>query len=230
MKLGVRDIYLRIKSLGLRNNMEFTSEVPNAKDYYRILVATILSQNTNDRNSIRAFKNLDRLVGVEPEKILKADPDRIADAIRIGGLHNTKARKIKEATKLIMNLFDGDLTQIIDMDYQEARKKLLSIPGIGDKTADILLLKAGHPAFPVDTHISRITKRLGLVKKGAGYGEISRVWREALSPEEYLDAHLNLIAFGRKICRAVNPKCTECPINNVCKYYGEKIGKENSAQ
>jgi len=230
MKLGVRDIYLRIKRLGLRNNMEFTSEVPNAKDYYRILIATILSQNTNDKNSIRAFKNLDRLVGVEPEKILKADPDRIADAIRIGGLHNTKARKIKEATKLIMEEFDGDLTQIINMDYREARKKLLSIPGIGDKTADILLLKAGHPAFPVDTHISRITKRLGLVKRGAGYKEISRVWREGLTPEQYLDAHLNLIAFGRKICKAVNPKCTECPINNACKYYGEKIGKENNAQ
>ncbi len=221
-------IYRTIKKMKLRKNMQFTSEVPSKKDYYKILIATILSQNTNDKNSISAFKRLDEKIGVEPNKILNAEINEIAEAIKIGGLYRVKAKKIKEATKEILTRLDGDLTKLANMEYEEARKLLLKISGIGDKTADILLLKMGHPAFPVDTHIKRITRRLGLVNRKAKYLEISEFWRKNLPSENYLDAHLELIAFGRKICKSINPRCNICPLRDTCHYYGEEYGKEGN--
>lgn len=223
-------IYRTIKKMKLRKNMQFTSEVPSKKDYYKILIATILSQNTNDKNSINAFKRLEEKIGVEPHKILNADIDEIAEAIKTGGLYRVKAKNIKEATKEILTKLDGDLTKLAKMGYEEARDLLLRIPGIGDKTADILLLKLGHPAFPVDTHIKRITRRLGLVDRKAKYQEISEFWRKNLPSEKYLDAHLELIAFGRRICRSINPRCSICPLKYICRYYGEEYGKEGSIE
>lgn len=226
----IQEIYIKIRGLGLRGGMEFTSEVPPKNNLYKILVATILSQNTNDKNSIRAFRRLEEIIGITPSNILNANEMDVAEAIKIGGLHNIKASKIKMATKIIMQKFGGDLGKIINMDYEEARETLLKIPGIGQKTADIILMKAGHPAFPVDTHITRITKRLGLVNNKAGYEEISNVWRRALPPTIYINAHLDLIAFGRKICKSIRPRCQKCPLTEECKYYGEKYGEESKTK
>ncbi len=226
--LNPYNIYHKIKKMKLRGNMEFTSEIPPKDNYYKILIATILSQNTNDKNSIRAFKNLEEEIGIEPSKILNTDTERLAEVIRIGGLHKIKAKKIKLATKIIQENYGGDLSKIMDLPYEEARDILLKIPGIGDKTADILLLKMGYPSFPVDTHIKRITKRLGLVNQNARYMEISNVWKKSIPVNLYLDAHMELIAFGRKICKAKNPRCDICPLKSSCRYYGVKIGKESS--
>ncbi len=215
-----REVYRRLKNLDLRRGSRYTSKVVEPyKDLYKMLIATILSQNTNDKNSIKAYSNLEKDIGVDITNIDKASEEDIAKSISIAGLYNIKARKIKRLTKVIKEKFGGDLRNIIKMETNKARETLLELPGVGFKTADILLLFTGKEAFPVDTHITRITKRLGLVDEEAGYEEISSLWMKSLNPSDYKDAHLQLIAFGRKICIARKPRCRICPLNDICNFY-----------
>lgn len=223
-----KETYQKLKKLSLReDNMYVSLIAEKTQDPFKLLISTILSQNTNDRNSIRAYHNLDNSIGVTIDSLLEASQKTIADLIRIGGLHNIKARKIKGIVEKIVENYKSDLNWIKKEKVDSARKKLLKLPGIGEKTADILLLYFNKPAFPVDTHITRITKRIGLVDRKASYNEISSVWKEALRKKDYKDAHLQLIAFGRKICKARNPRCRECPLKNICKFYSEKYGQNS---
>jgi|Deesub1362B_J571_1020462.scaffolds.fasta_scaffold00005_279 endonuclease-3 len=191
------------------------------KDSFKLLIATILSQNTNDKNSIRAYMELEKNIGIEPRKLMDASLKDIIRAIKVGGLYRNKARAIKEISKIILEKYGGDISRILKLDLEKARNELLSLPNVGPKTADILLLFiAGHPVFPVDTHILRITRRIGLVER-ATYKEVSERWKELLPQSKYMEAHHLLIALGRKICQARKPVCSRCPINNLCDYYKE---------
>ena len=226
-----RYIYRKLKKLSLRDRSRYVSLIAEeTHDPFKILISTILSQNTNDKNSICAYYNLDKEVGITIDNLLKASQKEIAELIKIGGLHNVKARKIKKVTEEIARRYDSKLDWIGNESFENAREKLLELPGIGRKTADILLLYFNKPAFPVDTHITRITKRVGLVDKNASYDEISSIWKNALEKEDYKDAHLQLIAFGREICKARNPKCVKCPIKEVCEYYSEKHGEDSKSE
>ena len=181
-------------------------------------VATILSQNTNDRNSIEAFKRLSRVTAITPEKLLNLEDSVIINAIRISGLYLQKTKTIKEFSRRVLEDLSGDLTRLTQWDLYKAREWLLSIKGIGKKTADIILLHLGFPTFPVDTHISRVTCRLGLTSSRK-YDEVSSYWIGELKPDKYLMGHLLLIEFGRSICRSRYPKCGDCILRNRCKYY-----------
>ena len=219
-KSNISKVISRIKEKLEIDYEKFTALIAlKSMDPFKLLVATILSQNTSDKNSIRAYKNLEKSIGISPHKLAYIDEDKIAEAIRVGGLYKQKAKALKEISVYLIKNFGGDLTRIISLPPAEAREKLLSLPKVGFKTADVLLLFVkNYPFFPVDTHITRISKRLGLVDQKASYEDIRKRWQSLISPNDYMKVHLMLIEFGRKICKAKNPKCDECPIQQYCIY------------
>ena len=193
------------------------------KDPFALLVATILSQNTNDKNSLRAFLSLASKVGVTPERLSSADVADIEDSIRVAGLYRSKARSIKTIARIVLEKFNGRLDEILAKPLEEARELLVSLPGVGLKTADILLLfYAGRPVFPVDTHVNRVSKRLGLVRENAGYEEVRKTLESLFDEEDYLVAHKTFIQHGRVYCRARNPRCPECPVEDLCEWSGKR--------
>lgn len=195
--------------------------VPEARsmDPVDLLVMTILSQNTSDINSGRAFEQLKSRFRSYTE-ILNASEEEIADAIRPGGLAEIKAARIKGALKRLREDFGSvDLSQLQMMSAEEARRYLTSIPGIGPKTASVLMLFGfGMPAMPVDTHVHRVSKRIGLVPEGASVEETQRILERITPREKYLSLHINLIRHGRLVCKARNPLCNRCELRDLCRY------------
>ncbi|MBI4481771.1 MAG: N-acetyl-alpha-D-glucosaminyl L-malate synthase BshA [Acidobacteria bacterium] len=183
------------------------------------LILTVLSQNTNDRNRDRAMERL-RLRFPTWEAVRQAAHSRIAHAIRVGGLSNIKGRRIKQILNVIHERCGSlDLSFLHDLPLEEAREFLHSLNGVGPKTvACVLLFACGKPAFPVDTHIGRITRRLGWLPVRAN-DRVAHARMEALvPPERYLSLHVNLIEHGRTVCRPRNPRCSECCIRAVCAF------------
>ncbi len=192
-------------------------DMDGRKHPFAILVGIILSQNTNDRNSIKAYQELRRKIGVTPEAILSASDEEIAEAIRVAGLARQKTRALKEAAKRILDA--GGEKILLEMPWNKLREFLLSIPGVGKKTADVFLALVRHaPVFAVDTHAARIAKRWGLVGEKAGYDETSKALLEFFGPSRSEEAHRLLIALGRRYCKARNPLCSECPLRDICPY------------
>ena len=188
-------------------------------DPFKVLVRTILSQNTSSKNEARAFRALEEEVGVEPERLAEADTSTIEECIRPAGQQKQRAARIKEVAKAILRSYGGDLWALLSRPLEEARRELMALPGVGRKTADIVLLFcASRPVFPVDRHIMRIAGRLGLVRPGAGYEEVRKAFEDLLEPGDYLFAHLALIRLGREVCRARRPRCRACPISDLCDY------------
>jgi endonuclease-3 len=195
------------------------------------LVSTILSQNTNDTNRDRAF---DALITIFPTwgEVRDADSQQVIDAIRPAGLANQKGPRIqnilKEITKQRGSL---DLSFLSDMSTDDARQWLLQFKGVGPKTAAIVLqFSLGKPAFPVDTHIYRVTGRLGIRPEKMNAEQAHEFLAGILPEETYYPAHLNLIRLGREICQARNPKCQQCPLNNMCDYYADLQGTKTADQ
>jgi len=186
---------------------------------FELLVAVILSQNTNDKNSIRAFEQLRKRFILDPHYLMNVPEKEIEEAIKIAGLYRTKARAIKELSKILVEKYGGDLWKILKKPLEEARSELLSLPKIGPKTADVLLLFiANKPTFPIDTHIKRIATRMGLVRPNSGYETIRRTLMELFPENKYLEAHLLLILLGRNFCKAKNPQCSSCPVKELCNF------------
>ena len=181
------------------------------------LVRTILSQNTSDTNSGRAFS---RLVARFPtwESLLGADPTAIAEAIRVGGLAGVKAPRIKAIVEEVWaRLGSFDLPFLAEMPLEEAKAWLRSLPGVGPKTAACVLLFAlGRPALPVDTHVYRVAKRLGLVPPRVGAEEAHGLLEGILAPDEVYPFHMSLIQHGRRICKAQRPLCPQCVLAHGC--------------
>ncbi len=189
-------------------------------DVFKVLVITILTQNSTDKAAYRAYQKLANMINITPSNIINLDIKKLKDAIRGAGLYNTKANALKELSKIILERYNGSLDFLLNMDLNEARKILTSLPKVGPKTADVVLLMLGRkPTIPIDTHINRVSKRLGLVPQKSNYDEIRLTLMKLYNPSEYLDVHLLLIQHGRKVCRAIHPKCFECPINKLCDYY-----------
>ncbi len=183
------------------------------------LVLTILSQNTSDRNRDRAYASLR---GRFPswDRVLRADRARLEDALRVGGLARTKSRVILDILRRI-KADHGRLSLdfLRSMEPQEARRYLTSFRGVGEKTACcVLLFSCDHPAFPVDTHILRVTKRLGWIRSGATPERAHAILGRLIPTERYLAAHVNLITLGRRHCRPRAPTCPACPLRRDCAY------------
>lgn len=181
------------------------------------LVLTILSQNTSDRNSGRAFVRLLRRYR-SWEEVLAAPTDELAATIAPGGLANQKAPRIQAALRAIAaRASDWSLSFLRDLSVEEARAWLRSLPGVGPKTAACVLLFAlGMPAMPVDTHVERVAKRLGLVPAKATTETVHQLLEAWVEPSLYYPFHMCLIKHGRRTCTARNPRCDACPLTDVC--------------
>ncbi len=209
----------------LRENFTLPEWVSSRSSDFETLIVTVISQNTSDRNTARAFENLSKKFPITPEALSKAPIPEIEEALKVAGLYRNKAKTIKKLAKIIMEKFDGSLDFIYELPLEEARKTLLELPGVGRKTADVLLLfRAKKPAIPIDTHINRVSKRLGFVDQNADYEEIRSRLEALYNPEDYFDVHILLIMLGRKYCKARNPKCAECPVNRLCATGKKMIG------
>jgi endonuclease-3 len=184
------------------------------------LVQTILSQNTADINSDRAYASLMARFGGDWEAVRAAPTSEIADAIRIGGLAEVKAVRIKA----ILDEIEGrlgrlDLTFLHDVSLEEGRAFLRSLGGVGPKTAAcVLLFACGKPALPVDTHVHRVSQRLGLVPPKATAEQAHALLEAIIPPDEVYRFHMNLIRHGRQICKAQRPLCPTCPVLQLCPY------------
>ena len=188
------------------------------------LIQTILSQNTSDTNSGRAYERLKSRFPTW-EEANAADVREIADAIRSGGLANLKSERIKcvlawlEKTRGTL-----DLDFIRDRKPDEAIRILGSLKGVGIKTISVVLMFAcGAEIFPVDTHIHRITRRLGLAPENASAEKVHEVMQELVPQGKAYSFHMNLLKFGRTICHARNPRCEQCPLTEECVYVRTNI-------
>ncbi|HQE94239.1 MAG TPA: endonuclease III [Anaerolineae bacterium] len=184
------------------------------------LVNTILSQNTNDRNRDSAYIRL-REQFPTWEAVRDAPPEAVIAAIRPAGLAPSKGPRIQDALRQITaerGELSLDFLQALPL--EEARQWLMHLNGVGPKTAAIVLLFAlGRAAFPVDTHIHRVTRRLGLIPATTSREKAHTLLEALVPPELYGSFHLNVIAHGRQICHARHPECDVCPLQSYCAYY-----------
>ncbi len=184
------------------------------------LVCTILSQNTNDRNRDIAFNSLIRRYPAW-EAVRDAPLPDVIDAIRSAGLANQKGARIQEVLRQISAETGGlDLSFLKQKPLDEVRTWLMQFKGVGPKTASIVMVfSLGLPAFPVDTHVYRVSGRLGLRPPEMNVEEAHPHLASLFDPQTYGPAHLNLIRLGREICHARKPQCDICPLTDLCDYY-----------
>ncbi|MBI3286487.1 MAG: endonuclease III [Chloroflexi bacterium] len=184
------------------------------------LVFTIISQNTSDVNRDVAYARL-RQRFPSWEAVRDAPLAQIAEALKPAGLSNIKAPRLKQVLQIITERRGSlDLDFLTEMDPGEAKTWLTSLKGVGPKTAAcVLLFACGVPAFPVDTHVHRVTQRLGLIGAKTGAERAHAILESLVPPEAYYTFHLNLIAHGRAICRAPNPRCEVCFLHRWCDYW-----------
>jgi endonuclease-3 len=184
------------------------------------LVSTILSQNTNDVNRDRAFNNL-RTAFPTWEQVRDAQQVDVIEAIRTAGLANQKGPRIQNVLRAITKEVGSlDLAFLTDMQTSEARDWLLRFKGVGPKTAAIVLLfSLDKPAFPVDTHIYRVTGRLKLRPEKMSADKAHDHLEGLFPPDSYYDVHLNIIRLGRETCHARKPSCQDCMLNALCPYF-----------
>jgi endonuclease-3 len=194
------------------------------------LIQTILSQNTSDANSDRAYAAL-RKAYPTWEAVRAADTEAVAEAIRVGGLGRVKAPRIQQIIRHLEHERGAATLDFLDaMALEEARAYLLRLPGVGPKTAACVLLFSLHKAaLPVDTHVYRVSQRLGLVSAGVS-AEQAHVQLESILPSDlYYPFHLLLIHHGRTICDAQRPRCSACPLLDLCPHAGMATRQDGQA-
>ncbi len=194
------------------------------------LVATMLSQATTDAQTARSFAELRRRFPTW-EQVRQAPASQIAQAVRSSGLSEQKAPRIKRALQHITRERGRiELGFLKKMPPPEAKRWLTNIAGVGPKTASIVLLFSFQmPFFPVDTHVHRVTKRLGWIPENASAEKAHEILAAAIPPKLHYRLHLNLIAHGRAICQARRPRCEVCPLIEVCRYYQTNLNRAVSS-
>ncbi len=191
--------------------------VTSNPDPFRTLVTAIISQNTTEKNTARALENLSKRFELIPEVLAKAELPQLEQCIKVAGLYRHKAIAIKQAAKKVEEEYHGKLLPILSLSLVEARQALLRFPGVGPKTADIVLsFSAGQPTIPIDTHVNRVAKRLGLVPAKGSYESVRENLQSLFNPGDYLTVHLSLIEHGRQFCKARRPLCDGCRISIYC--------------
>lgn len=222
------DIHLKSKAQAVHQRLMEVYGQPQWRshlDPISQVTSTIISQNTSDVNRDRAFERL-RARFASWEVVRDAPVEAIEEAIRPAGLAQQKAPRIKGALQFItQERGELSLDFLKDLTVDEAKAWLTQIKGIGPKTAAIILLfSLGMPAFPVDTHVHRVTQRLGLIGPKVSAEKAHVILEDLLPPDIYYPFHLNVIRHGREICHARNPRCEICPLQALCDYYQEMTG------
>jgi endonuclease-3 len=190
------------------------------------LVMTILSQHTSDRNSERAYDSLRRTFENDWDAVREAETGAIADAIRSGGLADAKAPRIKRVLEEIHDRTGAtDLGFLEGMPTDEARAYLNGFHGVGPKTtACVLMFSLGRPVLPVDTHVFRVSHRLGLIEKRIGEAKAHDALERLVPPERVYAFHVHMIRHGRRVCAAQRPRCNACALSARCDYFRENGG------
>lgn len=208
-------------------NLEATYGLPDPHgldDPLDELILTILSQSTTNVNSGRAFASLKQRFPAW-ESARRARPASIARAIESGGLANVKSITIKNILNEVKRRRGAlDLRFLRDASLAEARDFLVSLKGVGPKTAAcVLLFSCDQAIFPMDTHIFRVTRRLGLVPERASDEQAHQLMDALVPTGKHYSLHVNLIRHGRALCRPQNPKCERCPLIDHCEFGQRRI-------
>jgi len=193
------------------------------------LVLTILSQHTSDINRDRAFDEMKRRFPTW-EEVVEAPVEELAESIKSGGLSNIKAPRIQEVLRLIWEERGSfDLGFLFDMPVDEAKAWLSGFRGVGPKTAAcVLMFACGMPVLPVDTHVYRVSQRLGLIDARTNAEKAHVVLENMLPPEMRYPFHIHMITHGRQVCKAQRPLCEQCVVQQWCVYYEEVVSKAGS--
>lgn len=196
----------------------------SARDPLAELILTILSQNTSDRNSGRAWQRL-RQRYRSWEAVLQADTRELYEVIKPAGLGNIKAPRIQAVLQEVLNRRGSfDLSFLRELPLAEAKRWLRSLPGIGPKTAAcVLCFACDMPALPVDTHVHRVALRLGLIGPRVSADAAHELLESAVPAEDVYAFHVNMILHGRQVCHAQRPACARCLLADVCDYGGAAI-------
>jgi len=182
----------------------------NEKDPFKVLVSTILSQRTRDENTDEASRRLFARYK-DPMSIAKADPEELYELIRPAGMYRQKAERIIMVAKQLLERYQGKVPSELH--------KLLDLPGVGRKTANIVLnISFGIPALAVDTHVHRISNRLGWVKTSSPE-DTERELMNILNEKLWGPINGSMVEFGRRLCKPRNPMCDECPVKTCCALY-----------
>lgn len=211
-----------IKFLRERYGQDIEEFLKSRQDIFQLLLTTILSQRTRDENTRRAASNLLSRVS-KPEEILGLGEKKLQELIKPAGMYKQKAKNIKKLSEILLRDLRGKIPR--------TREELLKLPGVGNKTADIVLSYGfGLPIIAVDVHVEVCGKRLGLVRKSAKYME-TRQALEELTPEKdrYL-VNLGFVRFGQEICLTRNPRCHACPLFKMCEYGNKHFSRKTNFQ
>lgn len=201
----------------LKRTYQMPRWTKSAADPFRTLILTIISQNTNDRNTQKAFERLSNDFRINAETLANAQAKQIEACLKVAGLYRNKAKVIKQVSKAVLEKYSGDLKPVLSKPLEEARTELMQLHGVGPKTADVVLLFAANKAtVPVDTHVNRVSKRLSLASANADYEAVRQTLQSSYSRQNYLAVHVLLILHGRKYCKARFPLCDSCPLNKLC--------------
>lgn len=184
------------------------------REPFKVLVATLLSQRTREEITEKAATSLFKLAD-SPRKILRLTEKQLARLIYPVGFYRQKAKKIRIVCKVLLKKYGGKVPR--------DREKLLNLPGVGDKTADVVLCYGfGVPSIAIDTHCNRIPKRIGIVPESASLREVKEILERLVPIEDWYVVNLGFVNFGREICKPVKPRCEICPFKNFCKHFRQK--------
>lgn len=162
-----------------------------------------------------------------PQALVAAPEKEIREAIRSGGLYNIKAKRLKDVAKVVIEEYNNDLNAVLALPKDEAKKQLLKLPGIGNKTADVILTTkhSYKEVIPIDTHMDRITKRLGLVKQNANYEKKQDALKKFIPPKYRERAAGLLWLLAKHTCKPKNPKCHDCLLGSMCEYANQAVNE-----
>ena len=212
------------KILALLNNAYGRPEPFRKNDPVDVLIRTVLSQNTTDKNSLKSFARLKAAFRTW-EAVEAADTKKIAGVIRHAGLANIKAGRIKDILSEIKRREDRITLSFLNIfTAKDALEYLRSLKGVGPKTAAcVLLFSFGKPVMPVDTHIFRVTKRLGLISEKTGIEEAHQILTKIVPKHLIYRFHLGIIEHGRRTCKSQTPRCGVCVVYGLCKFQGKRL-------
>lgn len=210
----------RVKRIISRLKTEFEFNLSTRNEPFLTLVRTILSQNTNRQNTSKAYKNLTSRY-TTPKEFANAEIKELEKLIKPAGLYKSKSKRLKEVAKIILEEYEGRLGEILKEEPSKARDKLLDMPGVGPKTADcVLLFAGGRDVLPVDTHVRRTAIRLGFADLNDSPEKAKENLEPLIEEGDRGKAHILLIELGRNYCKARNPICEKCPVEDLCAKKG----------
>lgn len=187
-------------------------------DLFKVLVMTILTQNCTDVAALRAYRCLDEKIGVDVKRLSSAELAQIRRAIRVAGLYKQKAVGIRQLARILKEQDSGDFSRMTAGDLEEVRSRFQKLPQIGPKTTDVVLSVFGRETISVDTHVDRVSKRLGFADRKANYERTRASLMQRFRREDYRSIPLLFMTLGREICRARRPLCSVCPVEKLCPY------------